>query len=136
MAWTYIEANKLLSQGSLLSIDTGLGLMIDESHTIDINEYAKIMEDKVHAHDSNTITENNAHPLELKQLYIENGWREQYLQVQSFPFHVVALWKPDNISHEQFSCADSPHRQNMVDGMRTIALKLEFGAFRNQIFER
>lgn len=27
-------------------------------------------------------------------------------------------------------------RESIVDGMRTIALKLEFGAFHNQIFER
>lgn len=29
-----------------------------------------------------------------------------------------------------------PQKPSIVDGMRMIALKLEFGAFRNQIFER
>ncbi|KAJ0985450.1 hypothetical protein J5N97_003806 [Dioscorea zingiberensis] len=29
-----------------------------------------------------------------------------------------------------------PQRKSVVDGMRTIALKLVFGAFHNQIFER
>ncbi|XP_042421059.1 trafficking protein particle complex II-specific subunit 130 homolog isoform X2 [Zingiber officinale] len=127
-------------KGSLLSIDTGPGLMIDESHTIDINEYAKTMEDKVHAHDSNTITENNTHPLEPKQLYIENGkialpdWASDTSTTLWFPVHAI----DDRMARaaSAVSCADSPHRQNMVDGMRTIALKLEFGAFRNQIFER
>jgi hypothetical protein len=27
-------------------------------------------------------------------------------------------------------------KQSVVDGMRMIALKLEFGVFRNQVFER
>lgn len=32
--------------------------------------------------------------------------------------------------------AVTPQRQSIVDGMRTIALKLEFGVSHNQIFER
>ncbi|CAN1839569.1 Trafficking protein particle complex II-specific subunit 130 homolog [Linum perenne] len=34
------------------------------------------------------------------------------------------------------SSSVAPQKPNMVDGMRTIALKLEFGASHNQIFER
>lgn len=30
----------------------------------------------------------------------------------------------------------SPQKQSVVDGMRMIALKLEFGVFHNQVFER
>ena len=35
-----------------------------------------------------------------------------------------------------FICSASPQKHSIVDGMRMIALKLEFGAFHNQIFER
>lgn len=33
-------------------------------------------------------------------------------------------------------CAVASQRQSIVDGMRTIALKIEFGAFHNQTFEK
>ena len=35
-----------------------------------------------------------------------------------------------------FFFSASPQKQNIVDGMRMIALKLEFGVFHNQVFER
>ncbi|KAG6468489.1 hypothetical protein ZIOFF_073177 [Zingiber officinale] len=125
---SYEKPTRPVLKGSLLSIDTGLGLMIDESHTIDINEYAKIMEDKDHAHDSNTITENNAHPLELKQLYIENGkiellnWASGTCTTLWFPVHAIDDRMARAVS------ADSPHRQNMVEGI-ILHIKLKFNYY-------
>ncbi|WOL15818.1 trafficking protein particle complex II-specific subunit [Canna indica] len=123
-------------KGALLSIDTGPGLTIDESHMIEIDDYEKTMKDEAHALDAEVMTENNISIGEFNQLPIENGkiafpdWASNKTTILWFPVRAI----DDRMARG--TSADSPQIQNIVDGMRTVALKLEFGAFHNQMFER
>jgi len=47
---------------------------------------------------------------------------------------MMVMMSVDLSFHLFFSA--SPQKQSIVDGMRMIALKLEFGVFHNQVFER
>lgn len=86
-----VKPIKYSLKGALLSIDTGPGLMIDESHMIEIDDHVKPMEDKVHADELDITRENAISTVEFKQFVLENGkialpdWASDITTVLWFP---------------------------------------------------
>lgn len=123
-------------KGAILHIDTGPGLMIENSYRIEIEHYTEAMERGAHAGDSNIPAKGASSSRKFEQLSLENGrtalpdWASDICTVLWFPVRAI-----DNRMARGTS-AVHPQKQSMVDGMRMIALKLEFGVFHNQIFER
>ncbi|KAF3336304.1 Trafficking protein particle complex II-specific subunit 130 [Carex littledalei] len=103
-------------KGGILHIDAGPGLKIEESHLIEIE-----------GHD----------PAEgFEKVPIEGGkvalpdWASDVTTILWFPVRAI----DENIARGTSSAL--LQKPSIVDGMRMIALKLDFGAFRNQNFER
>lgn len=121
-------------KGSILHIDTGPGLRIDQSHMIEIEDYIAIEEG--HHEDDLGMMRKGASSQIFEQLQLDEGkitlpdWASDITTVLWLP--VCAI---DN-SPVKGTSAVQPQTQSVVDGMRTVALKLEFGAFHNQTFER
>ncbi|KAK8962510.1 hypothetical protein KSP40_PGU010890 [Platanthera guangdongensis] len=121
-------------KGAILHIDTGPGLMIEESLKIEMEPYKKATYDMVNCSGLNVVKHDESEICE--RLLLENGQL-------SFPDWAgdvaTTLWLPvraiDKILARGTS-AVNPSRHSVVDGMRMIALKLQFGIFHNQIFER
>ncbi|XP_077243239.1 CLUB isoform X2 [Tasmannia lanceolata] len=121
-------------KGAILHIDTGPGLMI-ESHMIEMESYSEAHagggESDDREKDASSVVTG-----EFKQLPLKNGeielpdWASSATSVLWFPVRAIDNRLARGTS-EVF-----PQRQSVVDGMRTIALKLEFGASCNQTFER
>ncbi|GJM95475.1 hypothetical protein PR202_ga12215 [Eleusine coracana subsp. coracana] len=116
-------------KGGILHIDAGAELKIEESQMIEIENYRSDMEHSCSA-DS---------PIEaemVEKIPIENGkiklpdWASDVTTLVWFPVRAI-----DNTIARGETPA-SPQKQSIVDGMRMIALKLEFGVFHNQVFER
>ncbi|XP_072967232.1 trafficking protein particle complex II-specific subunit 130 homolog [Typha angustifolia] len=122
-------------KGAILHIDTGPGLIIEESHMIEIEDHSKAVERATYAGDSN-ITSSATSARVFEQVLLQSGkielpdWASDTTTIVWFPVRAI----DDRISRG--ASAVFPQKQNIVDGMRMIALKLEFGAFHNQIFER
>ncbi|XP_038974112.1 trafficking protein particle complex II-specific subunit 130 homolog [Phoenix dactylifera] len=123
-------------KGAILHVDTGPGLIIEESYMIEIEHYTKAMEHGFHAGDFNIPTKGASSSREFEELLLENGkialpdWASDISTILWFPVRAI-----DNRIARGIS-AVHPQKQSVVDGMRMIALKLEFGVFHNQIFER
>ncbi|KAJ3681363.1 hypothetical protein LUZ60_015852 [Juncus effusus] len=103
-------------KGGILRIDAGPGLVIEESHLIEIESFEKDQG--------------------FEKVVIKGG--EVALPDWAADVKTV-LWFPVRAIDEKIARATSsvqPQKPSVVDGLRMIALKLEFGAFRNQIFER
>eukprot|EP00268_Persea_americana_P056755 TRINITY_DN6742_c0_g1_i1.p1 TRINITY_DN6742_c0_g1~~TRINITY_DN6742_c0_g1_i1.p1 ORF type:complete len:1210 (-),score=246.92 TRINITY_DN6742_c0_g1_i1:638-4267(-) len=125
-------------KGAILHIDPGPGLMIEESRMIEMESCAKALKSTSPTGDleeagqdgSSLVTE------EFKQFTLKNGtlelpdWASNIASVLWFPVCAV-----DNRLARGTS-AVTPQKPSIVDGMRTIALKLEFGVCQNQTFER
>lgn len=90
-----VKPIKYSLKGALLSIDTGPGLMIDESHMIEIDDHVKPMEDKVHADELDITRENAISTVEFKQFVLENGkialpdWASDITTVLWFPVRAI-----------------------------------------------
>ncbi|XP_004291670.1 PREDICTED: trafficking protein particle complex II-specific subunit 130 homolog [Fragaria vesca subsp. vesca] len=105
-------------KGAVLYVDTGPGLKIEESHFIEMESYIA---------ESN----NSVEQLALSGDRVEfPDWASNLPSVVWIPVHAIS----ETLARGSSSVA--PQRQINLDGMRTIALKLEFGASHNQIFER
>ncbi|XP_043688558.1 trafficking protein particle complex II-specific subunit 130 homolog isoform X2 [Telopea speciosissima] len=124
-------------KGAVLHIDTGPGLKIEESHVIEMESYTKVMRsagNTGHVHDSgercSSVTE------EFKQLTLTDG----KIELPDWASNITSvLWLPVRAVDDRLARGSSsviPQTQSIVDGMRTIALKLEFGISHNQTFER
>ncbi|XP_059661539.1 trafficking protein particle complex II-specific subunit 130 homolog isoform X2 [Cornus florida] len=123
---------------AVLHIDTGPGLRIEESYIIEMERYAKeshISGDLGYSDDakndgSSTVTE------ELQQLTLQDG----RIELPYWASNITSvLWIPVRAISDKLARGTStvfPQRQSVVDGLRTIALKLEFGVSHNQTFER
>ncbi|KAJ0102315.1 hypothetical protein Patl1_04570 [Pistacia atlantica] len=98
-------------KGAVLHIDTGPGLKIEESHFIEMESYNSVSQ--------SVANWGNRH-----------NWASNVNSILWIP--VCAI----NKSLARGSSSVTPQTQSIVDGMRTIALKLEFGVSHNQIFER
>lgn len=109
-------------KGAVLHIDTGPGLEIEKSHAIEMERYGD--------EDLPAVTEeSNQFTLQGGGIELP-GWASNATSVLWVPVRAVS----DRIARGTFLVI--PQKQSVVDGMRTIALKLEFGVAHNQIFER
>ncbi|XP_057964025.1 trafficking protein particle complex II-specific subunit 130 homolog [Malania oleifera] len=125
-------------KGAVLHIDTGPGLKIEESHIIEMENYASISQctheignfDGAKREILSTVTE------EFKQLKQQDG----RVELPDWASNITSvLWIPVRAINDKLARGTSsvtPQRQSIVDGMRTIALKLEFGISHNQTFDR
>ncbi|CAK7327573.1 unnamed protein product [Dovyalis caffra] len=125
-------------KGAVLHIDTGPGLNIEESHVIEMETFGNISQSSTEMAKSNG-TQNNCSPSykkEFQQLKLQDG-RIEFPAWASDTNSV--LWIPVRAINDKLprgSSSVTPQKQSNLDGMRTIALKLEFGVSYNQIFER
>ncbi|GAB4846333.1 hypothetical protein Ancab_025339 [Ancistrocladus abbreviatus] len=120
-------------KGGVLHIDTGPGLKIEDSHFIEIERFVdgyQSVADTAETHGSN----QDASPAteEVRQLNLQDGsvmlpdWASDITSVLWIPVRAIS----DGISRV------TSRTQSIVDRMRTIALKLEFGISHNQTFDR
>lgn len=125
-------------KGAVLHIDTGPGLMIEESHVIEMERYTNdsdgSAEKENHGHtgeDGSPVVDKHVEQLSLLDSKIEfPDWASDVTSI---------LWIPIRANDDRLArgySAVTPQKQSIVDGMRTMAVKLEFGVSQNQIFER
>ncbi|XP_050218333.1 trafficking protein particle complex II-specific subunit 130 homolog [Mercurialis annua] len=125
-------------KGAILHIDTGPGLKIEESHVIEMESCASTSQNDPDMANLNR-TQNEC-PLapnkDLDRLTLHDGkiefpdWASSVNSVIWIPVRAISDSLPKG------SSSVTPQRQSIVDGMRTIALKLDFGVSHNQMFER
>uniref|UniRef100_M8B821 Trafficking protein particle complex subunit 10 n=1 Tax=Aegilops tauschii TaxID=37682 RepID=M8B821_AEGTA len=122
-------------KGGILHIDAGAELKIEESQMIEIESYRS---DGEHSSpiDASKVLSRPTDTGRVEKVPIENGkiklpdWASDVTTLVWFPVRAINDTVPKGTSPA------SPQKHSIVDGMRMIALKLEFGAFHNQIFER
>ncbi|CAN6198343.1 unnamed protein product [Urochloa humidicola] len=113
-------------KGGILHIDVGAELKIEETQMIEIEDYRGDVEPASSANAEGRV----------EKIPIENGkiklpdWASDVTTLVWFPVRAI----DDTIARGESPA--SPQKQSIVDGMRMIALKLEFGVFHNQVFER
>ncbi|KAG6689380.1 hypothetical protein I3843_11G169700 [Carya illinoinensis] len=123
---------------AVLQIDTGPGLAIEKSHVIEMESYADVSQSAADVGKSDAAHKNGSLAIDkhFEQLRLNDGrivfpgWANNVTSVLWIPIRAIS----DRLARGSSSV--SPQRQSIVDGMRTIALKLEFGVSHNQIFER
>ncbi|XP_078436829.1 TRAPP II complex TRAPPC10/CLUB [Wolffia australiana] len=106
-------------KGAVLQIEAGPGLVIDEMELVEVES-----------------TDNVESPF-ASSLRIHGG----RVTLPDWASNVTStIWLPVRAVCEELargtSTGSTSQKQNIVDGMRTIALRLEFGVAHNQIFER
>ncbi|KAL4580271.1 hypothetical protein LXL04_016458 [Taraxacum kok-saghyz] len=113
-------------KGAALHIDTGPGLRIEESFPVEMETYE--LEDKTNASDVKEITK-----LTLKNGSIElPDWASNIDSVLWVPVRAIN----EGLARGTSAGEVSSGRPSVVDGLRTVALKLEFGVSHNQKFDR
>ncbi|KAL2496069.1 Trafficking protein particle complex II-specific subunit [Forsythia ovata] len=125
-------------RGAVLHIDTGPGLRI-EKHGIEIQKLATVSPNAANS-DTPQSSEKDGSPVadEVKQLTLIDGrielveWASNITSVLWIPVRAIS----DELPKGTPAGAVVSQRQSVVDGLRTIALKLEFGVSHNQIFEK
>ncbi|KAG0465765.1 hypothetical protein HPP92_019929 [Vanilla planifolia] len=123
-------------KGATLHIDTGPGLMIEKSCMIEMERYDKTTNHMVNCSRSKIVKEDSCSSEGCEMLTLENGqlafpdWASDIATILWLPVRAI-----DN-SLARGTSFVNPLRHSVVDGMRMIALKLQFGVFHNQIFER
>ncbi|CAH9083216.1 unnamed protein product [Cuscuta epithymum] len=126
-------------KGAILHIDTGPGLTIEQCHGIEIEKHTDGSHNESDLSDQEG-SEDDATQVttEAKQLSLQDGkielpdWASNIASVLWIPVRAVS----DCLAKGTHAGEGISQRQSVVDGMRTVALKLEFGVSRNQIFER
>ncbi|PHT43769.1 Trafficking protein particle complex II-specific subunit -like protein [Capsicum baccatum] len=125
-------------KGAILHIDTGPGLAIEKSHKIEIERYVNGQTDKSGHSEGSKYDDSPATTPEVKQMSVNDG----NIELPDWASNITSvLWIPVRATSDELpkgapAGAVFPQTQNLVEGLRTIALKLEFGVSRNQIFER
>ncbi|XP_033138683.1 trafficking protein particle complex II-specific subunit 130 homolog isoform X1 [Brassica rapa] len=124
-------------KGAILHIDTGPGLKIEDSYGIEMERYVETDCDagtskaEVSVEDSPVSPKQDSEVLNLcdgKIVFSE--WASNVSSI---------MWVPVRALSEKLARGSSsvtPLKQDILEGMRTVALKLEFGVHHNQIFER
>ncbi|XP_065862152.1 trafficking protein particle complex II-specific subunit 130 homolog [Euphorbia lathyris] len=123
---------------AVLHIDTGPGLKIEESYAIEMETCANESHSALDKTNLNGTQKDCllAANKKLEQLGLCDGrinfpdWASDLNSVIWIPIRALSDTLPKG------SSSATPQTQSIVDGMRTIALKLEFGVSHNQIFER
>lgn len=125
-------------KGAILHIDTGPGLTIEKSHKIEIERHVNGQRDESDHSEVSKDDDSSAATPEVKQMSLHDG----IIELPDWAGNITSvLWIPvcatsDELPKGAPAGEVVPQRQNLVEGLRTIALKLEFGVSRNQIFER
>lgn len=121
-------------KGAILQIDTGPGLTIEESHFVEMESHIKLSNlENCHNIQKDCSLDINK---DFERLHLHDGriqlpdWASNLTSILWIPIRAI------NNSLARGSSSVTPQRQSIVDGMRTIALKLQFGVCHNQIFER
>ncbi|KAI4374714.1 hypothetical protein MLD38_012677 [Melastoma candidum] len=123
---------------ALLHIDTGPGLTIVESHTIEIESIDGISESSSDCKAGDDTGQNDGSDdcKNVEQLLLEVG----KMQLPDWVSNVMStLWIPVQANSDELAKGTSsgnPQKQRIVDRMRTIALNLQFGVSHNQVFDR
>ncbi|XVF18963.1 hypothetical protein REPUB_Repub11eG0069400 [Reevesia pubescens] len=125
-------------KGAVLHIDTGTGLKMEESHSIEMESYRNASQSSADMANSGEARKDSslAANKDFEQLSLLNGkiefpdWSSDVTSILWIPVHAI----DDKLARG--SSTGAPQRQSIVDGMRTIALKLEFGISNNQIYDR
>ncbi|KAK4255757.1 hypothetical protein QN277_008712 [Acacia crassicarpa] len=124
-------------KASVLHIDTGPGLEIQDSHVIEMESYADPSQNEDKHVQGDGAQKGSLNPeKKFEYLNLVDGkiefpdWASDISSILWVPIRAIS----DELSRASSSVAT--RRQSIVDGMRTIALKLEFGISHNQIFER
>ncbi|PON70583.1 TRAPP II complex, TRAPPC [Parasponia andersonii] len=121
---------------AVLHIDTGPGLRIEESHVIEMERYADLSKDSMDKGTNGALENGSTVNKEFEQLTLHDSrvefpdWASNMASILWIPVHATS----DKLARGSSSA--TPQRTSIVDGMRTIALKLEFGISHNQTFER
>ncbi|MBA0641494.1 hypothetical protein Goklo_026035 [Gossypium klotzschianum] len=121
-------------KGAVMHIDTGPGLKIEESHSIEMETYinaAQISTDMANSGDARKDGNKNFEQLSLLDGKIEfPDWASNVTSILWIPIRAI----DDKLARG--SSSGAPQKQSIVDGMRTVALKLEFGISNNQIYDQ
>ncbi|KAJ4845232.1 hypothetical protein Tsubulata_003832 [Turnera subulata] len=125
-------------RGAVLHIDTGPGLKIEESHVIEMETCRNVSQiaPDITNPDATQKESSLDSEREFEQLTLRDGkiefpvWASDVISVIWIPVCAVSDGIPKG------STPVNPSKPSIVDGLRTIALKLEFGVSHNQIFER
>ncbi|CAN6842044.1 unnamed protein product [Brassica oleracea var. botrytis] len=123
-------------KGAILHIDTGPGLKIEDSYGIEMERYVETDCDAGATKAEVSVEDSHVSPkLDSEVLNLCDGkivFSEWASNVSSI------LWVPVRALSEKLARGSSsvtPLKQDILEGMRTVALKLEFGVHHNQIFE-
>ncbi|XVF70367.1 hypothetical protein PTKIN_Ptkin11bG0156300 [Pterospermum kingtungense] len=125
-------------KGAVLHIDTGPGLKIEEMHSIEMECYRNATPSSADTANSGDSSKDRsvAASKDFERLSLLDGkiefpdWASDVTSILWIPICAI----DDKLARG--SSAGSPQKQSIVDGMRTIALKLEFGISNNQIYDR
>ncbi|MBA0705513.1 hypothetical protein Golax_017704 [Gossypium laxum] len=121
-------------KGAVMHIDTGPGLKIEESHSIEMETYinaAQISTNMANSGDARKDGNKNFEQLSLLNGKIEfPDWASNVTSILWIPIRAI----DDKLARG--SSSGAPQKQSIVDGMRTVALKLEFGISNNQIYDQ
>ncbi|KAI4333711.1 hypothetical protein L6164_018484 [Bauhinia variegata] len=124
-------------KAAILHIDTGPNLEIDDSYLIEMESCTGVSEnDDDHVRHDGAEEGSSASKKNFERLVLHEGKIEFPDWASDNP---STLWVPMRAISDKLSKGSSSvktRRQSIVGGMRTIALKLEFGVSHNQIFER
>ncbi|KAI7733005.1 hypothetical protein M8C21_024996 [Ambrosia artemisiifolia] len=121
-------------KGAVLHIDTGPGLKIEESQPIEMEIYTDTSKNADGLNDN----KNNTSAAMERQVTLKDG----SLELPDWASNITSvLWVPvrainDGLARGTSAGTVSPERPSVVDGLRTVALKLEFGVSHNQTFDR
>ncbi|KAL3849615.1 hypothetical protein ACJIZ3_011497 [Penstemon smallii] len=132
-----VKPIKYSLKGSVLHIDTGPGLRIEAAHGIEIEKHG------IGSQNVDNLAnpqEENCSPLasEVKRLALQDNkielpeWTSNINSVLWIPVQAIS----DELPKGAPAGTAVPLKQSVVDGLRTIALKLEFGVSHNQTFEK
>ncbi|KAL3639875.1 hypothetical protein CASFOL_014843 [Castilleja foliolosa] len=120
--------------GAVLQIDPGPGLRIEQSHGFEIEKHelgSQNMENLDNSTENRTLVST-----EVRKLILEDGkinlpdWTSNITSVLWVPLRAVS----EGLAKGTTAGAIVPQRPSIVDGLRTIALKLDFGVSHNQTF--
>ncbi|KAM6553553.1 hypothetical protein CsatB_014315 [Cannabis sativa] len=121
---------------AVLHIDTGPGLRIEESHVIEMESYADSSKGSTEKKSDSALENGSTVSRKYEQLTLHDG----RIEFPDWASNIASiLWIPVRAISDKLARGSSsaiPQRTSIVDGMRTIALKLEFGISHNQTFDR
>ncbi|KAL8237867.1 hypothetical protein R6Q59_018948 [Mikania micrantha] len=142
--WVGIVINPLnySLKGARLHIDVGPGLSIEESRAIEIEKYIYNNHDNNSTSNSSNSNNNNLDfsdiTTEFSKINLKNGsidlpdWASSITTILWIPVCAIS----DELPRGTSAGVISTQRPSIANGLRTLALKLEFGESHNQILKR